>query len=98
MKVLLLYRPNTERARMVEDYVHEFERRDSSRRIDLIDIDSREGSNLASLYDVWDQPAILVIGDDGRSLQMWVGPEMPLMDEVAAYLAAGGGMLVAPQV
>ena len=64
----MLYRPNSERASMVESYVREFERRDSSRHIELIDIDSREGSNIATLYDIWDQPAILAIGDDGRAI------------------------------
>ncbi len=97
MKVLLLYRPKSEHARTVEEFVREFERREASRKIELIDIDTRDGTATATLYDVVDHPAILVIGNDGQLVQMWVGPQLPLMDEVAAYGSGGAGFFVAPQ-
>jgi len=89
MKVIMLYRPQSEYARSVEEYANEFERRDGSRKIELMDIDSRPGSDLAQLYDVTNQPAILALSDDSQMLQMWQGPELPLMDDVAAYTIAG---------
>lgn len=95
MKVLMLYRPNSEQARMVEEFVHEFERREASRRVELVDIDSRDGSATATLYDVMDHPAILVLSDDGQVIQMWAGPQLPLMDEVASYARSSGNFLVA---
>jgi hypothetical protein len=97
MKVLLLYRPKSEHARTVEEFVREFERRDASRKIEVVDIDSRDGTAMASLYDIMDQPAILVLADDGQLLQMWVGSQLPLMDEVAAYSISGTTFSVAPQ-
>ncbi len=93
MKVLLLYRPNSEYARTVEEFVHEYERRDASRKIELIDYDSRAGADIAQLYGVVDQPAILALADDSQLLQMWVGPRMPLMDDVAAYTISGTSFL-----
>jgi hypothetical protein len=89
MRVVILYRPNSEYARRVEEFVHEFERRETSRKIELIDYDSRTGTDMASLYGVMDQPAILALADDSQVLQMWVGPELPLMDDVAAYSISG---------
>lgn len=97
MKVLLLYRPNSEHARIVEEFVHEFERREASRKIELVDVDSREGSATASLYDILQHPAILVTADDGQVIQMWAGPQLPLMDEVAAYASSGGNLFLASQ-
>lgn len=95
MKVLLLYRPNSEHARMVEEFVHEFQRREAARHIELLDVDSRDGSATASLYDIMQHPAILVLADDGQVLQMWVGPQLPMMDEVASYANSGANFFVA---
>ena len=89
----MLYRPNSEYATMVEDYAREFEHRDASRKIELMDIDSRPGSDIAQLYDVVDQPAILALADDSQLLQLWQGPQLPLMDDVAAYGISGTSFL-----
>lgn len=97
MKIILLYRPQSEHARMVEDYVREFERREGSRQIELIDYDSRTGTDIAQLYGVVDQPAILALADGSQLLQMWVGPNLPLMDDIAAYTISGTSFL-APSV
>jgi len=97
MKVLLLYRPKSEHARMVEEFAHEFQRREASRHIDLIDVDSRDGSATATLYDIVQHPTILVLSDDGQVIQMWSGGPLPLMDELAAYANAGSSFFVAPQ-
>lgn len=93
MKVVILYRPQSEFARRVEEFAHEFERHDASRRTEMIDYDSREGMAMASLYGITDQPAIIALSDDGRMLQMWVGSDLPLMDDVAAYTISGTSFL-----
>ncbi len=93
MKVVIIYRPNSEHARAVEEFAHEFERRDASRHIEMVDYDSRDGMAMASLYDIMAQPVILALADDGRMLQMWVGPDLPLMDDVAAYTISGTSFL-----
>ncbi len=95
MRVVLLYRPKSEFARGVEEFVHEYERRDASRHIELLDYDSREGQNLAGLYEIYQHPALLVLADDGKVIQMWMGPQLPLMDELAAYASSGGNMFLA---
>jgi hypothetical protein len=95
MKVLLVYRPNSEYATHVEEFVREFEHRDSSRHVELIDVDSKEGINIVSLYDIVQYPALLVLTDDGKMVQMWTGTELPLMDELASYASSGGNLFLA---
>lgn len=85
MKVVILYRPSSEHERAVEEFVHEFKRREPSRHIELLNLDSKDGAATASLYDIVQYPAILAITDDGRLLQWWQGEQLPLMNEVAAY-------------
>jgi hypothetical protein len=85
MKVVILYRPNSEFARQVETYVRDYQDRHESTKLDVIDYDSREGIALASLYDIAQTPAILALASDGKLLQDWVGPDFPLMDDIAYY-------------
>lgn len=88
MKVLVLYRPNSEHGRLVEEFIHDFQARHEGERLEVLNIDSRDGSAMASLYDVMRYPAILVLQTDGYLQKSWEGDELPLMDEVVAYAHA----------
>lgn len=85
MKAFILYRPQSEFARPVEEYIREFESR-RGKSIELVSLDTMEGSDMARLYDIVQYPALLVIRDDGQILKAWQGTRLPLMDEVAGYL------------
>lgn len=88
MKVLILYRPNSEHGRRIEEFVHDYQARHAAEHLEVIDVDSRDGSATASLYDVMQYPAILVLRLDGYPQKVWQGEQLPLMDEVAAYATA----------
>ena len=87
MKLVVMYRPESEFSRAVETFVGDFKRRHEGvgRRIEVINVDSREGMANMSLYDIMEQPALMVLSDDGQALKIWTGSVLPLMDEVAAY-------------
>jgi hypothetical protein len=85
MKVLVIYRPNSEHGRLVEDFIHEFRRRHEQERLEVLNIDSRDGSATASLYDVMQYPAILVVANNGMIQRSWVGESLPRMDDVFSY-------------
>lgn len=87
MKVVVLYRPDSEYARNVEDFlrglrtVHNVD----EHQLEVVNYDSREGTAMASMYDIMTQPAILVMNDDGGYVKHWEGNDLPLQDEVAGY-------------
>lgn len=86
VKLLVLYRPNSEHESDVESYVRDFQRRyDVGKKIEMVSLNTRDGAATASLYDVVSYPAILVLGDDGSMVGFWQGMPLPLMDEVAGY-------------
>jgi len=85
MKVLILYRPNSEHERLVEEFIREYQSRHQSDHLEVLSLDTREGSATATLYDVMQYPAILVVQTDGYVQKIWQGDSLPLMDEVAAY-------------
>lgn len=87
MKALVLYHPNSEHGRIVEEYARDFERR-NSHPLHLESLETREGAATATLYDVVQYPAILVTADDGQMVKQWNGEQLPLMDELAGYLAS----------
>ena len=84
MKVLILYRPNSEHDTAVQDYLREYHAR-TGRDIELMSLDTKEGASLARLYDAVDYPVILALQDDGQLAHMWQGDTMPLIDEVSAF-------------
>lgn len=87
MKVLILYRPNSEHESAVEAFVRDFEHRyDTRNKIELVSVNTRDGAATAALYDIWAFPSILVVEKDGRMMNMWQGQPLPLMDEVAGYM------------
>ena len=57
-------------------------------KLEVVDLDSRDGAAMASLYDVMQHPAVLVLADDGQLIKAWTGETMPLMAEVAGYVYA----------
>lgn len=81
----MLYRPNSEQARRVEEYVTDFQR-SQRKEIDLINLNTRDGVAIASLYDVIRNPSLLVIRDDGQLVKYWQDEQLPLMSELASYL------------
>jgi hypothetical protein len=85
MKVVILYHPNSEFARSVEEYSVNFERQ-RGKKIELVSVDTPEGSDMARLYDITTYPAVLATREDGEMLALWQGEQLPLMNEVAAYL------------
>jgi len=85
MKIVVLYRPDSEHGRLVEEFIHNYQERHEAGNLEILNIDSRDGIATASLYDVMQYPTILALRDDGSVLKSWEGEQLPLMDEVASY-------------
>lgn len=83
MRIVALYHPNAEFARLVEDYVRDYERR-SGFAIELVSLDTTDGADMARLYDIVRYPAILALRDDAQLIQSWQGEVLPLMGELDA--------------
>jgi hypothetical protein len=87
MRLLIIYRPNSEHARAVETFIHDFQRlhEGPGRRMEVMSTETRDGAATMSLYDIFESPVIMVLGDDGQMTTHWSGEQLPLMDEVASY-------------
>lgn len=85
MKLSILYHPDSEFARTVEEYAHDFEHQKGA-AIELISLETREGADLATLHDIVQYPALFVRRETGELVKHWQGLPLPLMNQVAAYL------------
>jgi hypothetical protein len=84
MKLMIIYRPDSEHARTVETYMHDFQvQHHTGAKVEVHDLNTREGAATASLYDVVQYPAIIAADDFGSVIRMWQGQELPMMSEVA---------------
>ena len=88
MKLLVLYRPDSEYATSVEGFMRDL-RKDynfTDHDLKVLNYDSRDGAATASIYDIMTQPAILVTGDDGSYIKHWEGKDLPVLEEVVGYM------------
>lgn len=68
----IFYRTNSEHERSVEEFQRLLEQRHL--RVELIDVDSRQGAAKAQTYGVMQHPTVLAVRDgDGQMLQIWPG-------------------------
>jgi hypothetical protein len=86
MKAAILYHPNSEHSRSIEEYVRDFERR-TGKIISLVSLETPEGAEMARLYDIVRYPAVLATRESGELLKEWQEDNLPLFQEVEAYLA-----------
>ena len=87
MKLLVLYRPFSEHASVVETFIRDFQRQhDMEGKIEMVSLDTAAGAQKAEAYGLWAYPAIIASTDDGRALNVWQGEPLPLMNEVAGYI------------
>jgi hypothetical protein len=85
MKLCILYHPNDEHSTQTEHFAEEC-KRVSSEPVELISLETAEGANLASVYDIVGYPAMLVLRDDGQLNKGWQGAQFPTVEEVVGYL------------
>ena len=85
MKVKVLYRDNTDHTRSVLTFQQEFKMRTGA-DLELVSLDTVEGSSIAKVYDITSYPAVLVTTDTGELQQLWQGEHLPLINDVRGYL------------
>lgn len=87
MRVVFLYRQNSESSRRFEEYMKDFEKFHPNNSSEVISYDSPEGVHFASTYGISTHPTIIALKDDGQMLYMWEGLDsLPLMNDLAYYV------------
>lgn len=87
MRVVCVWRRESDYGRSVEEWLRDFERRKGEEGvIEEMDPDTREGVEFCRVYDVVEYPTILALDDKGAVLGSWRGKMLPTFDEVSYWL------------
>ena len=84
MSVLVFYKSESEHARAVTEFLHDFEQR-TSRVLETVDPESPRGVQLCELYDIVDYPTIIATNEDGQLRNSWRGI-LPTINDVSYYV------------
>ncbi len=85
MKIVVVFKEFSDKAREVFEWIEEFERR-TGVEVERLEPESKEGGSFCEAYDVVEYPTVLAIGDSGKVYEMWRGAPMPQIDVVVGYL------------
>lgn len=85
MRVMVIYKDNTDHAREVIDYMRDFEAQ-TGHTLEVIDPDTPDGAQFCRTYDIVEYPSVLATSDDGVLQHLWRGRPLPLINEVSYYV------------
>ena len=84
MRVVVLYKRDTEYGRDVEEFITNFKRQ-TGHDLETMDPESPEGISICGAYDILEYPALLAMTDDGQLQNSWKGLPLPTVSEVSYY-------------
>lgn len=85
MRVVVIYKKESDHAREVFDYLRDFSHQ-TSRRLEEMDPDSPAGASFCRTYDIVEYPTIVALSDSGQLQHMWRGRPLPTISEVSFYV------------
>ena len=86
MRVVVVWRDNTEYAKAVTTFLEDFARQ-TGRVLEELDPDTLEGESFCRAYDIVEYPSIVAISTDGQMQQLWKGSTLPTISEVSYYVS-----------
>ena len=84
MKVIVVYRDESDHARAVIDFRRDYERQ-TGRELEVIDPDSPDGAQFCRTYDIVEYPSVIATTDNGVLQNLWRGLPLPLINELSYY-------------
>ena len=85
MRVVCIAREESDYAREVREWTHEF-KRDTGYEVEMMDPDSVDGEIFTQAHDILQFPTIAVTTNDGVMQQRWGGTPLPQFDDVLYYV------------
>ena len=85
MKVVVVYKDESDHAREVYDYLKDFTRQ-TGHNLETINPDTRDGQEFCRVYDIVEYPTLVAISDDGSLQNIWRGTPLPTISEVSYYV------------
>lgn len=85
MRVVVLFKDQTDYARQVTDYLRDFQRQ-TGHELETLDPESAEGVGFCQTYDILEFPTVVALSNDGLLQNQWRGLPLPTISEVSYYV------------
>ncbi len=85
MRVVVIYKAESDHAREVTDYLRDFTRQ-TGHVLETMEPDTSEGISFCTTYDIVEYPTVIALSDDGSMQNMWRGQPLPTISEVSFYV------------
>ena len=85
MRVVIVTKDNKDYTRSVDTFLENFTRQ-TGKTIEVLDPETREGESFARTYDIVQYPTLVALSDQGIVQNMWVGENLPTINEVSFYV------------
>ena len=85
MRVVVVYKDQTDYARQVIDYLRDFKYQ-TGHELEVLDPESPEGVDFCRTYDIMILPTMIAITNDGALQNSWQGLPLPTISEVSYYV------------
>lgn len=85
MRVVVVYKDQTDYTRTVLDYLHDFEKQ-TGHTLETLEPDTLDGVQFCNTYDVVEYPTIVATSDDGVMQKTWNGLPLPTIMELSYYV------------
>lgn len=85
MRVLVVYKDQTDYARSVTDFLRDFTHQ-TGHEVETLDPDTADGIDFCRTYDIVEYPTMIALSDDGQMQNTWTGLPLPTISEVSFYV------------
>jgi len=85
MRVVVIYKEETDYARQVIDFLHDFQRQ-TGHELETLNPETHDGIGFCETYDIVEYPTVVALSDDGKLQNNWRGLPLPTISEVSFYV------------
>ncbi len=85
MRVVVVYKYESDHAREVLDFLRDFTSR-TGKTLEELDPDTREGESFCRTYDIVEYPTLVALSDNSQMQHIWRGRPLPQINEVSYYV------------
>ena len=85
MRVVVIYKDQTDYARTVTDYLRDFQHQ-TGHELETLNPETPAGIQFCQTYDIIDYPTIIAISDDSVMQNSWRGIPLPTISELSYYV------------
>lgn len=85
MRTFVVYKEESDHARAVIDYMHDFERQ-TGKQLEAVDPDTKDGADTCRAYDIVEYPSVVAVDNNGILQNLWRGLPLPTISEVSYYV------------